>query len=802
MDKNKCNSCGETKCSCKNKEFTKAVIEIDNPEQITLMRRVVIPVSMGDDTTVPPTVGKYKNVLLFYEANSKSYLYSSDGIPTLLANGITDYEQAVNLPQINGTTLIGNKTLNEIGIKAYVFDTVADMKASTDLVDGDYAKTLGFHTINDGGGALYKIINDTPSTYYETLASGIYAELITDIANVKMFGAKADGITDDAPSIRKAIAYLKTVSKPNLYFPSGTYYINSGDPRGLSTATTHSGGDYYTCFEVLNNMKIYGDGKSSVLLYNSNRIGYNLTTLRGDVGAIFANFRVNGTDNYAVNSVEIRDIKVEYTELAAGEKGVRDYIDGQLIRVNTDNVSDSTAWHQGYNGNFLFENISVENMPGHQIFNISGAKRVVANNIDVHNIGKITNTANTDHSSFFINAIDCNITNSTVHCDSQSSGTAFELHSANGIITDCYVENVSTFTNVVGNVSGYDSNYLISNNLVKNVFNFTRPWIHNYRYINSVTVENNDVTLSYESEDQSETLFRAYTEGGVQGTEQPIDTIIFNNNKCTTNITDSTLVNSATNYDAAIHCQRFKKLIIKNNEFRNFRRQLTYLTENNNNTGTIELVDISNNNISKIGMLTETTFSVNAIYLNIPPCYASNNVKKSITFNNNVIDLRDRNGTSSGIYLNFRSGATDTNTTVNTIDNSIVGATTEITFYNKNATGIISNGILLIHEYHNIASDTISALVCGSEISGFVIGSKVRGQIESSLFTNEVLTSTAFKQTLYASALPSSGYFQKGAIIYNTNASFNTASPYAWICTTAGTAGTDAVFKPINPDMN
>lgn len=84
MDKNKCNSCGETKCSCKNKDFTKAVIEIDNPEQITLMRKVVIPASMGDDTTVPPAIGKYHNVILHYEANKHTYLYSSDGIPTLL----------------------------------------------------------------------------------------------------------------------------------------------------------------------------------------------------------------------------------------------------------------------------------------------------------------------------------------------------------------------------------------------------------------------------------------------------------------------------------------------------------------------------------------------------------------------------------------------------------------------------------------------------------------------------------------------------------------------------------------------
>lgn len=111
-----CESCGDKPKKC-NKDFTKAVIEIDNPEQITLMRKVVIPTSMGDDTAVPPVVGKYHNVLLYYEANQKSYLYSSDGIPTQLVNGVTDYEAAINLPQINGNTLIGNKTGEELGLQ-------------------------------------------------------------------------------------------------------------------------------------------------------------------------------------------------------------------------------------------------------------------------------------------------------------------------------------------------------------------------------------------------------------------------------------------------------------------------------------------------------------------------------------------------------------------------------------------------------------------------------------------------------------------------------------------------------------
>lgn len=281
MDKKKCNSCGEVphKCSCKNKEFTKAVIEIDNPEQITLMRRVVIPASMGDDTAVPPVVGKYHNVLLYYEANHKSYLYSSDGIPTLLANGLTDYEEAVNLPQVNGVTLIGDKTLNEIGINTYHFDTVADMKASTDLANGNYARTLGYYSKDDMGGAYYKISSTAPSGHYETLTSGLYAELVLqDTMNVKQFGAKGDGATDDTIAIQSALDNCSN-KDATLIFPNSVYTsreltsneitINGGGATikayDNSTSVLLTTNDY----SEINDLNFDGNNLSSTLLHSN-----------------------------------------------------------------------------------------------------------------------------------------------------------------------------------------------------------------------------------------------------------------------------------------------------------------------------------------------------------------------------------------------------------------------------------------------------------------------------------------------------------------------------------------------------
>lgn len=72
--------------------------------------------------------------------------------------------------------------------KPYYYDTVADMKADTKLKAGDMAVTLGYYSVNDGGGAEYRIINgeyiDNGATYHE-LDNNLFAEL--NVATVETF---------------------------------------------------------------------------------------------------------------------------------------------------------------------------------------------------------------------------------------------------------------------------------------------------------------------------------------------------------------------------------------------------------------------------------------------------------------------------------------------------------------------------------------------------------------------------------------------------------------------------------------
>lgn len=144
--------------------------------------------------------------------------------------------------------MASNGTLQEI-ISAYLnanavfgFDTVADMKSSTNLINGSFAKTLGYYTKNDGGSATYKIRNITnddvvdESTIIEmgNGSNNLIAELIVEEpVNIKTLGAYGDGTHDDYAKIQHGI---NKFHHHTLYFPSGTYLIT----QPLSIGTTNS----------------------------------------------------------------------------------------------------------------------------------------------------------------------------------------------------------------------------------------------------------------------------------------------------------------------------------------------------------------------------------------------------------------------------------------------------------------------------------------------------------------------------------------------------------------------------------
>ena len=111
----------------------------------------------------------------------------------------------------------------------YGYNTVADMLSATNLVNGSYAKTLGYYSINDGGGASYKITNDENLTvdniFVLQLNSGLKAQTIVEneILNVMQFGAKNDNSVD----ISSILNALVASSYNSIFFPQGQYLLDN-----------------------------------------------------------------------------------------------------------------------------------------------------------------------------------------------------------------------------------------------------------------------------------------------------------------------------------------------------------------------------------------------------------------------------------------------------------------------------------------------------------------------------------------------------------------------------------------------
>jgi len=366
---------------------------------------------------------------------------------------LTDLENYINNLDIQ--TAVNNKLdemaesgeLEEI-MSAYLntralfcYDTVNDLKEATNLINGSYAKTLGYYAVNDGGSALYYIDdnNNTTNNYSNILLdNGLKANLVFQKCyNVEVFGVKGDGTTDDRIGIQNAINYSGEIQ-----FLNKTYAIDCVDELIIND-DIHKYPTYNGGITIPSNKIINGLENTILKCISNSSSNYNI-------------FRLCQVDNVKINNIKFLGDKDTHTG-TSGEWG-HDIMILNSSNIEINNCNIEKAWGDGVYVGVLYNNEIIKQTKNIKIKNclINDNRR---NGIATCSVDSITieNNEISNHIG----------TNPKAGIDVESEGT-------NPIVKNVYINN-NLFHNNFKSVDLYLNNssvdfdkIIINNNTMKN----------------------------------------------------------------------------------------------------------------------------------------------------------------------------------------------------------------------------------------------------------------------------------------------------------------------------------------------
>lgn len=312
--------------------------------------------------TIIPTINN--NGLAVEELQNK-YIELKSYVDNYFTN--LDVQQEINnkLDQMAQSGQLTDIIAQYLGLAGMlVFNNVNDMKQATNLVNGSTCQTLGFYSVNDNGGSIYKvryITNEDIVNNINIIALNnplLIAELIiTNTMYIEQFGAKGDG-SDETDIFNKALSLL-TINGGTLKLSDKTYYVRT--------------------LEILSNITLIGNGYNSIIKGHGNASNTENRILKmfsRNNNIIIKNLcvdvnsseRTNITDSdIAISITGSNNIEVENVKIIGGDKGSYCLRVGQHNNIRPKNIvihnCDINAITGGFNGIAVTcgENVTIEN---------------------------------------------------------------------------------------------------------------------------------------------------------------------------------------------------------------------------------------------------------------------------------------------------------------------------------------------------------------------------------------------------------------------------------------------------------
>lgn len=366
-----------------------------------------------------------------------------------------------------------------------VFNNIEDLKASNNLIEGSIVETLGYYSINDGGKAKYKIVNDntlnTDDSFVILLNSGLKAVLqFNDKVNICSLGARSQNINNEKfdikPYIEKYLQKLDELqNKFTLYFPCGVWYcsaLNILNQYGFcfegaqpSWQTYASGGTTISSYEN-NQPYIFKIGSSNQIVNNFSI--KNITLSSGDF-LYFENgnnFRVPDANTKRIQSA----LDLYYAGFGIFENLAFNHIIGEVMAM-------TSSWE------FRFDKLFVSNCS-----NINGAL-IHFRPIDT-SLNENVNISNIEILELNVEAINGNIIQTDLHCkliDTVINNFHFEPFTCNlENITQHELNDGQFDANNVKHLSLFDfkgDGKITVNNIILNNIAFRYLKYNNLQYI-------------------------------------------------------------------------------------------------------------------------------------------------------------------------------------------------------------------------------------------------------------------------------------------------------------------------------
>lgn len=372
------------------------------------------------------------------------------------------------------------------------FNTLSDMKLSQNLLEGDIISTLGYHSINDGGKATYKVrLKEESETTNDMDVIALYNEDLVadfihdDTLNLKQFGAYGDDNNDDTNALTYAVEY-STTNDIELYIPKGIYLIN-GD---IAINNKIKGNEAQIHFNDGNN-SFYVNANSSFKLKDLelNCHGHAIQiNNENNVNSTIDNCKINAT-GYGVlvnsNSDGGKDLKITNNNIYAGSDAIEIntihsasnkynniLIENNILETDTDRTGTTSGFTIGIaRGKKILINNNVVNMSRNEAIHIEDGTEdlIITNNIinDCVNDGiriLMTNSLSTQTP-----IISNNIINS-----SNTQGTGIRgIYDTNGLLsyTDLTNNRIKGFHNGITIGGAYGQSFNLNGSIIENCDN-------------------------------------------------------------------------------------------------------------------------------------------------------------------------------------------------------------------------------------------------------------------------------------------------------------------------------------------